>query len=256
MACAQLLAQRLPLTLAGVFSLLLRMAIVGLISGALVWLAYLALEPYVRRHWPRGLIAWTRLLDGGWRDALVGRDLLAGVLVGLVMAATFQLSGWAKFWTNSPYRPNFYLVPNSLDGLRFTAGLVLSRLVFSLVVVFALLLLLVVARRALRRESVAAVVLWAIWSLVPILVALRSWPSIAALLVVNALILWTIVRLGLVAGATANFISGTIQLSPVTSDAAAPYAASSWLVLGGIALLALYAARSADAGKARASRSS
>lgn len=246
MACAQLLEQRLPLTLTGVLALLLRMAIAGLVSGALLWLAYLALEPYVRRHWPRGLIAWTRLLDGRWTDALVGRDLLAGVLVGLVMAATFLLAGWAKIWTNSPFRPNFYLIPSALDGLRFTAGLVLGRITVSLVVVFGLLLLLVVARRALRREGVAAGVLWAVWSLVPILVALRSWPAIAALLVVNALILWAVVRLGLVAGVTASFVNGAIQASPVTSDPAAPYAASSWLVLGGIALLAFYAARSAQ----------
>ena len=125
-ACAQLLGQLLPLTLTGVFTLLLRMAIAGLISGALLWLAYLALEPFVRRHWPRGLISWTRLLDGRSADPFVGRDLLAGVLVGLAMASTFQLAGWAKIWTNSPYRPNFYLVPNSLDGLRFTAALVLG----------------------------------------------------------------------------------------------------------------------------------
>ena len=105
------------------------------------------------------------------------------------------------------------------------------------------------ARRALRRESVAAAVLWAIWSLVPILVALRSWPSITALLITNALLIWAIVRLGLVAGVTASFVDGAIQLSPVTSDAAAPYAASSWFVLGGIALLVFYAARSAQRGQ-------
>ncbi len=244
-ACAQLLGQLLPLTLTGVFTLLLRMAIAGLISGALLWLAYLALEPFVRRHWPRGLISWTRLLDGRSADPFVGRDLLAGVLVGLAMASTFQLAGWAKIWTNSPYRPNFYLVPNSLDGLRFTAALVLGRVTVSLVLVFVLLLLLVVARRAVRREGLAAGLLWMIWSLVPILVAMRSWPSITALLITNALLIWAIVRLGLVAGVTASFVSGAIQIAPITSDLSAPYAGSSCLVLGGIALLAFSAARAA-----------
>jgi len=42
-----------------------------------------ALEPYVRRHWPHALIGWTRLLTGRWRDRQVGGDLLIGALVGL-----------------------------------------------------------------------------------------------------------------------------------------------------------------------------
>jgi hypothetical protein len=39
-------------------------------------LYYLAMEPFVRRIWPTALISWTRAVSGGWRDPLVGRDLL------------------------------------------------------------------------------------------------------------------------------------------------------------------------------------
>jgi hypothetical protein len=53
---------------------------------AFVWLAYLAIEPLVRRAWPQLLIAWTRLLDRRWRDPLVGRALLGGVLLGTCTA--------------------------------------------------------------------------------------------------------------------------------------------------------------------------
>jgi len=38
----------------------------------------------VRRRWPHLLIAWTRVLDGRWRDPLVGRSLLAGTGAALV----------------------------------------------------------------------------------------------------------------------------------------------------------------------------
>ncbi len=240
-ACGQLLDQELPLTLSGISTVLYRLAVAGLLSGALVWLSYLALEPYVRRHWPRGLVSWTRLLDGRFRDPLVGRDLLAGVLVGLAIASSFLLSGWAKVWTNSPYRPNFYLIPDTLNGLRFTAAIALGQVVWSIVQVFFLLILLVVLRRAIPRDGAAAVVLWAAWSLLPILFALRSWPAITAVLVVNALLLGVIVRLGVVAGVVASATGWVIQASPVTSNLRAPYAASSWLVLGAIALLTLYA---------------
>jgi hypothetical protein len=45
-------------------------------------LMYLALEPYVRRRWPDGLISWNRLLAGRFRDPLVGRVLLVGAVTG------------------------------------------------------------------------------------------------------------------------------------------------------------------------------
>ncbi len=50
----------------------------ALFVAAFTWLSYVALEPYVRRHWPHALIGWTRLLAGRWRDRRVGRDLLIG----------------------------------------------------------------------------------------------------------------------------------------------------------------------------------
>ena len=43
-----------------------------------VWLFYVALEPYLRRIWPRTMVSWTRLLEGRFRDPLVGHDILLG----------------------------------------------------------------------------------------------------------------------------------------------------------------------------------
>ena len=79
---AQLLEAHHTLTGAEVF------VVIGALSWALfvaafTWLSYVALEPYVRRHWPHALIGWTRLLAGRWRDRRVGRDLLIGAIVGL-----------------------------------------------------------------------------------------------------------------------------------------------------------------------------
>src|SRR6185295_7712614 len=51
--------------------------------GVTVWVMYLAIEPYVRRFWPDGLLGWTRLLSGRLRDPRAGRD----VLIGLTLAA-------------------------------------------------------------------------------------------------------------------------------------------------------------------------
>ena len=58
----------------------------------LVWAVYLAIEPYIRRHWPQAIISWSRLLAGRLRDPLLGRDLLIGVLLGLAWLLIVQVS--------------------------------------------------------------------------------------------------------------------------------------------------------------------
>ena len=50
-----------------------------------IWIFYIALEPYMRRVWPRMMVSWMRLLDGRFRDPLVGRDVLMGCLLGTTM---------------------------------------------------------------------------------------------------------------------------------------------------------------------------
>ena len=50
----------------------------ALVHGVIIALAYLAIEPYVRRLWPGMLVSWARLVSGRARDPIVGRDLLIG----------------------------------------------------------------------------------------------------------------------------------------------------------------------------------
>jgi hypothetical protein len=63
-----------------------------LMQALLVWLLYLAVEPYFRARWPRPFVSWNRLLAGKLRDPLVGRDVLGGVLGGVVLAAALQVA--------------------------------------------------------------------------------------------------------------------------------------------------------------------
>jgi hypothetical protein len=64
----------------------------SLLLPVILWLVYVAFEPYLRRYAPGTLIAWSRLLEGRWRDPLVGGHLLAGVAIGLgVTFAVAQL---------------------------------------------------------------------------------------------------------------------------------------------------------------------
>ena len=42
----------------------------ALFTSGTIWLLYLAVEPYIRRHWHQSIISWTRLAGGQWRDPL------------------------------------------------------------------------------------------------------------------------------------------------------------------------------------------
>ena len=63
--------------------------------SGLIWLFYVAIEPYVRRNWPESLISWNRLQSGQFRNPLVASHILAGVTAGLVFERVVLLGGWA-----------------------------------------------------------------------------------------------------------------------------------------------------------------
>ncbi len=58
----------------------------------MLYILYLALEPYGRRFWPDGLLGWTRLFAGHVRDPRIGRDVLIGAALGgaLMLADLFR----------------------------------------------------------------------------------------------------------------------------------------------------------------------
>ncbi len=55
----------------------------ALFLSAFSWVIYLSLEPFARRRWPETLIGLQLVLQGKWREPVVGRDILIGLLAGL-----------------------------------------------------------------------------------------------------------------------------------------------------------------------------
>ena len=74
----------------------------GLFLSCFFWVLYIAMEPYVRRRWPATLVSWSRLLAGGFRDPLVGRDVLAGCLLGAFANALARLVWFVPSWLGYP----------------------------------------------------------------------------------------------------------------------------------------------------------
>jgi hypothetical protein len=62
--------------------------------------AYVALEPYVRRRWPQAMTSWSRLIAGRIGDPLVGRDLLTGIALGSAVTLVLCLTNAALTWFN------------------------------------------------------------------------------------------------------------------------------------------------------------
>ncbi len=119
---------------------------IALFSGAKLGIAYLALEPYVRRHWPWQLVGWVRLLAGRWRDPRVGADVLIGVAAGAIFATGYlsllELPGWLGLPKNPRYGMAFITAP--LSEAPFLAAHAITR---ATVVFFAAFLLFRVCRK-------------------------------------------------------------------------------------------------------------
>lgn len=221
----------------GPFTLLQSTVSRGLLAGTLAGLAYLALEPTIRRHRPGLLVAWHRLLAGEARDPRVGRDLLAGCLLGIGVAGATWLAGWTKVWLGSAFTPNHYLMPRLLEGLQAgLAGLGFS-LLFAFLETLLILMGLVVARRLFHREAPALVILWGLFCAIEILAYARSAPAIAATLLGSGLTVAVVARRGFLTGLAGSFCADLLLRSPLSLDPGAPYAAASFLALGLVLVL-------------------
>ena len=132
----------------------------------------MALEPYARRMWPKTMISWVRLLNGRFRDPLVGRDILAGSIGGMVVgfgAPIYKLApGWLGYALPRPDRPS----PDpgelvSILGLREALSQLFLKHANVLVTALFVLAALVVLRLVLRKPWLALVA----WALLIVLVS-------------------------------------------------------------------------------------
>jgi hypothetical protein len=129
----------------------------ALFLSALMWLLYVALEPFVRRRWPNALISWTRLLGGGFRDPLVGRHILFGAGAGTFCAAVLLLDYRFSNWLAMPTTAPDDFGQDMLLGPQHALATLVGQQVEAVGIGLGLLLLLVLLRGLLRYEGLAAV---------------------------------------------------------------------------------------------------
>jgi serine/threonine-protein kinase len=117
--------------------------------GVLLLTIYLALEPFVRRHWPQVLVSWTNLLSGGVTDPVVGRDLLIGVALGLWHTVLVWIIRAMSSFGSQPESPGDI---ETLLGLRSTVGVVLEEAPYAVRNALLYFFFLFVLRVVLRRQ--------------------------------------------------------------------------------------------------------
>ena len=101
---------------------------VALFNASVMWLAYLGVEPYVRRFSADALIGWSRLLAGSWRDPRVGRDVMIGVAVGVGMTVAFAVHNLLPPLFGRPEPMPSLPDPNVLISVRYAFARTLQQL--------------------------------------------------------------------------------------------------------------------------------
>jgi hypothetical protein len=232
---------------AGNFAFLLVLAIAGaLFWGGAVWVLYLALEPYVRRYWPQAIISWTRVFAGRWRDPLVGRDVLYGVILGTLFCDIYGIRYHLEGRLGAPPAR---LGLDYLGSAHSAISAWLEHIPGSISSVLLMFLLLFLFRVLLRKSWLAAI------AFILLFTALKSvssdypaleWPiqvTLYTALAVGAL------RFGLVTLAVALYTADLALNIPVTLNPSAWYFTSATLALATIAALAIWGFYTALAGQ-------
>jgi len=229
---------------------------VGHLSYALqrvgiAYVFYLAVEPYARRLWPRVLVSWVRVLDGRFRDPLVGRDLLLGAAAGAAMSCVERAGHFAgqALGETTQLPPTWDWTLYSLGGPLATFVSVLGIHTGALLDVIIPLMLLLVFRLALRRTVPAAAVV----SLIGMLIFSQEFPGIAITLIVIPVwiaLFWIVLyRFGLLGLAAMFTVSSLISELPLTLHPETWYLGSMLLALAAIVAPALWGFWTSQAGR-------
>jgi len=207
----------------------------ALFISAAIWMLYMAVEPWVRRQWPKTIVSWTRLLAGSFRDPVVGRDILLGVALGVVWILVFQIR--QIFMMHMGASPGLGSV-DALMGGRLALGGWLQQWPQSIQSTLLFFLLLLGLKALLRNQWFAATVFVAIFA-VPRGLA-SNYPSVElpALILVFAIAVLIVIRFGLVPLAIAIFTIDMLANVPFSADFSSWYMTTSVLALVSVVAIA------------------
>ena len=219
---------------AGEWGLLVGVTGNALYHAGAIWLFYIAAEPYVRRRQPELLISWSRVQRGYFRDALVGRDVLIGCLLGAVLNLFYAhlmvlVPAW---WGTTPPLPD-HSFPEKLGG-GVWPFVSLAALTGSVPRDSVLALFLFSALRSVVRSTWLAAGAVVILSAVPHLGRdVASEAELPFVILAAATFVFALCRVGLLAGMVTLFVGSWFAKSLFVFDP------RSWLFVPSLVYLAV-----------------
>jgi len=230
---------------ADLFFMAMMRAIYG---GAVLAFTYISFEPFVRRRWPQTIVSWSRLLAGGYRDPLVGRDVLIGTGIGVGMAL-IQIFGSLVYRMAGIPAVRIAVDTSVLLGGRHLAGQFLYVVADALYKSLGVLFLIFLGRMLLRKQWLAAGVI--VVSLAGINAAnainpFIGWPVNIAFF---SVVVFTLMRFGLLSMSVALFMSLFIGQFPLTADWSVWYSGEIAFTAIAVLAVALFGFRTAQAGQ-------
>ncbi len=225
----------------------------SLIHSVSMWFAYVALEPYIRKLWPRMLVSWTRLISGRLRDPLVGRDLLIGGVAGTTMMALGGLIVYAARQFGFAGVPS--VVGGGLQSLTSIPVTLLSLAYGGSVCVLQVLetLVMLLVLRLVLQKTWPAVLISIL--LVSVSSAIDSAPNVGwVLAILGSLValpsmIFVLMRFGLLAATTTMFVTLVMGAAVATLDFSAWYADRALVSMLAIVAILIFGAVTALAGK-------
>jgi predicted Ser/Thr protein kinase len=221
----------------GTFGLFVLAASGAVFLAVIVYIVYLAIEPYVRRHWPHAIISWARLMAGRIRDPLVGRDAFFGVMLGVGWSLIFAFLFLAlKRIGATPDFPS----TDFLLGPRMVLGTCLTHLAISVQATLIFFFLMFVFRVVLRNPWLAALAFVAFWTVIKSYDEHHLFLIVPAYVAVYGIAAFMVLRFGFIALAVGIFTADLLSSVPITTDFSSWYIGAPIFVFSLIAALALW----------------
>ena len=216
------------------------------------WIFYVALEPYVRRRWPQIMIAWSRLLGGGVRDALVGGHVLIGIAMGIGLALWSFVVDLHREGTGVLSTETRLDLNSLLDARRMSFVLIDQALISPIFLSLLFLLFFFLLRTMFRRTWLAAAVLIIAFSFA--LFGSIGFDHLGLFDYVSiplwwALLVFFLTRFGVLALTVAISVFAALNNLPLTADFSTWYAGTSLFAMASVLALTAYALYTALAGR-------
>ena len=224
-------------------------AMPSLINAAILWLLYMAVEPYVRRYSADILMSWNRLLSGRFRDPRVGRDILVGIVAGLGLAIVAAAVTLVPPMLGYPPPALRNMNPEFLISTRRALAALLRLPPNSLMNGMAITLTFALIRMAVKRTGIATVLTIVVGTFVIAGQSNLLWMNVVYGVVVSAIYIGVLVKFGMLPLIVAHLTSNIVSQGGLTADLNKLYAPNAiWLiaVVAAMGAFGYYASRTGE----------